>query len=107
MKRCPYCGYSNYDQASECRKCQASFLPQGSTPHTTSHWFGPEKARALRSKALAAVVLGLMMWVYWGGHGPWQVIDTPRLAGVRSWLEPLLIFGGGFLYVLGIFLQWV
>ena len=33
------------------------------------YWIGPERARAIRKKALAAVALGLLLKVYWGGYG--------------------------------------
>ncbi len=105
MKQCPYCGYSNYDGATECRKCQASFAPQPTTVYESPR-IGPDKARALRSKALAVFILGMMMRVYWGGKGPWPVIDNPTLAGLRTWLEPLLIYGGAALYIAGLVLRW-
>jgi hypothetical protein len=49
------------------------------------------------------VTLGLLVKVYWGGYGPWPVIDYPPWAEVRIWLEPLLLYGG----VAGYFLGWV
>jgi hypothetical protein len=107
MKQCPYCGYSNYDEAAECRKCQASFAPQTTTAIQKSFWCGPEKARVIRDKALAILVLGLLIKVYWGGIGPWPVIDNPTLASLRGWVEPLLIYGGALLYGAGWVLRWV
>lgn len=107
MKRCPYCGYSNYDTATQCRKCEASFAPQTSALETRTFWYGPEKARTLRRRALALCVLGVLMKVYWGGHGPWQPVDNPRLVSLRGWLEPLLLVGGGVLYVAGWLLRWI
>ncbi|PYV09883.1 MAG: hypothetical protein DMG23_09485 [Acidobacteria bacterium] len=106
MKRCSYCGYSNYDDATECRKCDASFVAKPEVVYK-SFWVGPEKARSLRGKALTAVVLGLMIKVYWGGYGPWHVLDNPTLAHVRSFAEPLLIYGGAILYLVGWVLNWI
>jgi len=106
MKRCPYCGYSNYDTATECRKCEASLLSHQPTTVYRSSRFEANMARSLRSKALAAIVLGILMKVYWGGKGPWPVIQNPTLASVRSWLEPLLLYGGAALYVIGLAMSW-
>jgi len=76
MKKCPYCGYSNYDTASSCRKCDTSFLAQASTDQQgRSYWIGPERAKAVRGRALSMIVLGLLVKVYWGGYGPWPTID--------------------------------
>lgn len=108
MKHCPYCGFSNYDKATECRKCQASFattVTRGTVYKT--YRFGPEKARTIRSKALSFVVLGLLIRVYWGGYGPWPVVDNPTLTLLRAWLEPLLLYGGLFGYVVGWILNWI
>ena len=102
MKRCPYCGISNYDNATQCRKCDGPFISRPATVLAQkSYWVGPRKARAIRHKALSVVVLGLLVNVYWGGHGPWPVIDYAPWAQVRSWLEPLLLYGGGAAYLLG------
>lgn len=102
MKQCPYCSFSNYDQATECRKCQASFVTSvGYAPASKSHLVGPEKARAIRGKALSFIVLGLLMHVYWGGYGPWPVVDHPTLAALRTWLEPLFLYGGILAYLTG------
>jgi ribosomal protein L40E len=102
MKLCPYCGYANNDNATQCRKCDGPFV---SRPPTTlsrkSYWIGPGKARRIRDKALTAVVLGLLIKVYWGGYGPWPVIDYAPFAQLRLWLEPLLLYGGGLGYVVG------
>ncbi len=107
MKQCPYCGYSNYDAATMCRKCEGSLaLQHGGTVYKTL-WFGPLKARALRSKALSFLTLGLLIKVYWGGYGPWPVVDNPSLAQIRPWLEPLLIYGGAATYVVGWILNWI
>jgi hypothetical protein len=101
MRPCPYCGYSNYDNAVECRHCQASFLQKESTLYEApTYWVGPQKARAIRSKALSFVVLALLMKVYWGGYGPWPVIEPPFL-NMRVWLEPLFMYGGAIAYVAG------
>ena len=108
MKLCPYCGYSNYDKATQCRKCDAPFVSQLTTSLTQkSHWIGPEKARAIRGKALSVVALGLLVKVYWGGRGPWPVIDYPPLAQIRAWLEPLLLYGGGIGYLVGWVLNFI
>ncbi len=108
MKQCPYCGYANYDRSTECRKCQASFAQQttGTTAYKTLR-FGPQKARAFRHKVLGFFILGLMIKVYWGGIGPWRAIDNPTLAGLRAWLEPLLLYGGALLYLVGWLLRWI
>lgn len=106
MKRCPYCGYSNLVEATECRKCQGSLVSQSATLYEPRR-VGPQRARDLRSRALSAIVIGLLMKVYWGGYGPWPVLDSPPWANVRAWAEPLLIFGGAAAYVVGWILKWV
>jgi hypothetical protein len=55
----------------------------------------------IREKALSAVVIGLLVKVYWGGYGPWPVIDYPPWAQIRPWLEPLLLYGGALGYLMG------
>ncbi len=50
---------------------------------------------------MAAFALGLLMKIYWGGHGPWTVIDNPTLVQIRTYLEPLLLYGGLALYGVG------
>jgi hypothetical protein len=109
MKACPYCGYSNYEPATECRHCQSSLLPQ--QPVTVcrpkEYFVGPKLAKSIRNKALAVVVVGLFMKVYWGGYGPWPVIDYPPFASVRPWLEHVLIFGGVVAYLAGWFLRFI
>jgi hypothetical protein len=109
MRLCPYCGHSNPDDATECRKCDGSFFSQSLPPAFAqkSYWIGPEKARSIRNKALAAVALGLMVKVYWGGYGPWPVIDYPPWAGIRPWLEPLLLYCGGVGYIAGWVLDFI
>ncbi len=104
MKQCPYCGYSNYGWATECRKCGASLVPQQGSVYKPL-WVGPEKARALRSKAFVAIVLGLLIRVYFGGYGHWPVIANPTLASIRAWLEPILLYGGVALYLAGFVLR--
>jgi hypothetical protein len=43
------------------------------------------------------------MKVYWGGYGPWPTIDFPAAAVVlRTFLEPLLLYGGAALYLFGL-----
>jgi hypothetical protein len=104
MKLCPYCGYSNYDNAVQCRKCDGPLVSRGATTvFQKSYRIGPEKEQVIRNKALAVLILGLLLKVYWGGYGPWPVIDYPPLVQVRPWLEPLLLYGGG----VGYFAGWV
>ena len=107
MKLCPFCGYSNYDQAAECRKCQASLVERSDQRIYKTKVVGPVKAHAVRSKALSFIVLGLLMKVYWGGYGPWPVIDNPTLALLRTWLEPLFMYGGAVGYLTGWVLNWI
>ncbi len=106
--QCPYCGQYNSDGATQCRKCDAPFGSSATAVYKAkAHLAGPEKAHSVRSRALLAVALGLLMKVYWGGFWPWPVFDNPTLAGVRGWLEPLLLFGGCALYVIGWLLNWI
>ncbi len=102
MKICPYCGYSNYDTAKVCRKCDSSLETQSGTVYQgKSYWIGPDKAKHMRSRGLSLVVLGLLVKVYWGGYGPWSPIDFPILVTMRTYLEPILLYGGALLYVFG------
>ncbi len=102
MRQCPYCGHANLDTDTQCRKCDASLVGAGGTVYRgRRHWIRPETAYAVRSKGLAILVLGLLIKVYWGGYGPWPVMDNPTLANLRSWLEPLLLYGGAALYAMG------
>jgi hypothetical protein len=101
MKVCAYCGCSNYDHATACRKCDASFASPGTLYQGRAYLFGPRHAHHLRSRALSLIALGLLMRVYWGGYGPWPVIDYPPFAHIRPWLEPLLLYGGAGLYLVG------
>ena len=64
-------------------------------------------ARVIRHKALSFIVLGLLIKVYWGGYGPWPVIDNPTLLALRTWLEPLFIYGGAAVYLVGCALNWI
>jgi len=108
MKDCPYCGYTNLDNATTCRKCDASLAQRQETrTYYKTYWVGPQKAQAIRSKALTAIVLGLLIKVYWGGYGPWPVIDYPPWTHIRPWLELLLLFGGVLLYLASWVLKWV
>jgi hypothetical protein len=108
MRPCPYCGYANYDNAVECRHCQASFLEKDGTLYKAPIcWVGPQKAREIRSKALSFIVLALLMKVYWGGYGPWPVVDAPLLVSLRIWLEPLFLYGGITGYLAGWVLNWI
>lgn len=101
MKDCPYCGYANPDFATVCHRCDASFVHRPAPRTRKTYWFGPERARQIRQKALSVIVLGLLIKVYWGGYGPWPVIDYPPWANIRPWLEPLLLFGGVLFYLAG------
>jgi divalent metal cation (Fe/Co/Zn/Cd) transporter len=108
MKRCPYCGYANYDVAQECRRCQSPFRVRAiQAPASRSFLFGPDKAHTLRSKALSLVVLGLMVKVFWGGYGPWPVPDDAALNSVRTLIEPLFLTGGLTAYCTGWILRWI
>ena len=101
MKTYPYCGYSNHDRATICRKCDGSFVAPGTVYPSDSPRLGPARARALRSRGLSLIVLGLLIKVYWGGYGPWPTIDFPILVTLRTYLEPLMLFGGTALYIFG------
>jgi hypothetical protein len=102
VKSCPYCGYSNYDQARICRKCDGPFVVSDTTvSEAPTHRVNPRLAHAIRNYALAMVVVGLLMRVYWGGYGPWPTIDLPILASIRVYAEPILILGGVAIYLLG------
>jgi hypothetical protein len=108
MLKCPYCGHANYNTATECRKCQGPLVKQGGTVYAArAYLVGPERARRIRDQALSGLVLGLLIKVYWGGYGPWPIMDNPTLAGIRGWLEPLLLYGGAGVYVLGWVLAWI
>ena len=56
MKRCPYCGYSNYDNATQCRKCDGPFVSRPTTALSSKYyWVGPGKAHDLgRRQVLVA-----------------------------------------------------
>jgi hypothetical protein len=102
MKKCPFCDYSNYDYATVCRKCDNPFvMPTGTVYKGKDYWMGPERAKVIRRRALSLIVLGLLIKVYWGGYGPWPVIDLPILTTLRTYLEPVLLYGGAVLYVIG------
>jgi hypothetical protein len=107
MRLCPYCGYSNIDGATECHKCQSSLVINQQTLYTGKrHLVSPLHAKYVRDRGLAALILGLMIKVYWGGYGPWPVIDNPTLVDIRPWLQPLLIYGGIAIYAVGWILNW-
>jgi len=105
MKSCPYCGYSNYEYARVCRKCEVQLAPTAGTvfqpKQKPTFAVGPVQARRLRNRGLVLIVLGLLMKVYWGGYGPWPPIDSPKLVAFRTWADPLLFVGGATLYLLG------
>jgi len=103
MKMCPYCNYSNYDNATVCRKCEGSFLAAGGTAYQAqTHRIAPDRTKTIRSDALSMIVLGLLIKVYWGGYGPWPTIDFPILVTIRAYAEPLLLYGGVALYIFGL-----
>jgi hypothetical protein len=102
MKKCPFCGYTNYDTATACRKCDSAFVVESATIYRgRTHILGALRGRWIRSHALCMVVLGLLVKVYWGGYGPWPTIDSPSLVTLRGYLEPLLIYGGAAFYLFG------
>jgi hypothetical protein len=102
MKNCPYCDYSNYDNATVCRKCDNSFVAERRTVYQgRTYWIAPVNAKVIRSRALSLIALGLLVKVYWGGYGPWPTIDFPILVTLRKFLEPLLLYGGALLYLFG------
>jgi len=102
MKTCPYCGYFNDGHATVCRNCDGPFLAAPGTIYQGyAYLFGPRRAGHLRSRALSMIVVGLLTKVYWGGYGPWPTIDHPTIVAIRAWLEPLLLYGGAALYLLG------
>lgn len=106
MKQCPHCGLMNESFAETCRQCRSPLYVYASGIEK-SYWMGPVKAKALRSKALSFIVLGLLMKVYWGGYGPWTVTDDPTLVGLGTWLEPLFLYGGAAVYLLGWVLKFI
>jgi hypothetical protein len=102
LKNCPYCHYSNYDNARVCRKCDGAFVATSATVYDgRTQKFGSKRAESIRGRALSMIVLGLLVKVYWGGYGPWPTIDFPILATIRTFAEPILVFGGLALYVFG------
>lgn len=103
MKNCPYCNYSNYDNATVCRKCEGSFVATGGTVYQSkTHRIASDRAKAIRSQALSMIVVGLLIKVYWGGYGPWPTVDFPILVTIRTYAEPLLLYGGAVLYIFGL-----
>ncbi len=106
MRQCAYCGVLNPDEATNCQQCRNP-LPDRQLVAWKPRRFGPEKGHEVRKKAMAAVALGLLMKIYWGGHGPWTVIDSPTLEQIRTYLEPLLLYGGIALYAVGWLLNWI
>ncbi len=106
MVQCGHCGIYNPEGATECSKCgaQLAHIPPALRQ---ARRIGPARGKAIRDKALTAIVLGLLIKVYWGGYGPWPVIDIPVLADVRPWLELLLLYGGAVEYIVGWALSWV
>ena len=66
-----------------------------------SYLVGPIRAQDIRRKAISFFVLGLLMKVYWGGYGPWPVVEIPVLSNLRTILEPLFLYGGLLAYIVG------
>lgn len=109
MRTCPYCGAVAYPNDIRCRKCEGALVSSHGTvysPPRPSFAIGPDRAHEIRRKALAFVVIGLMIKIYWGGYGPWPVVDDPTLVSLKTWLEPLFIYGGAAGYVAGWVLRW-
>ena len=79
----------------------------GSEAVARRHLVGPTKAHDIRRKALSFLVLGLLMKVYWGGYGPWPIVEIPILSDLRTILEPLLLYGGLLVYLVGWVLNWI
>ncbi len=106
MKSCAYCGYSNEDFVQTCVKCGTSLesLPK---IEIKTYRFGPAKAHDLRKKAIGCFVLGLMIKVYWGGYGTWTPYDTDFLMSLRTWIQPVLLYGGALTYAVGWVLNWI
>jgi hypothetical protein len=109
MNRCPYCGHSNHPAAIQCRKCENFLVSAGGTVYCPAKppLVGRGRAHDIRNKALAAIALGLLIRVYWGGYGPWPVVDDPILVRSRQWLEPCLLYGGTLGYFVGCLLRWI
>ena len=101
MLKCPNCGCRNSDEAAECRKCASLLLEQAGTVYESSvQSVGPGWAELLRSYALTSFVVGLVVKGYWGGYGSWPVMDFEPWATIRTWLGPVLLYGGASGYVL-------
>jgi hypothetical protein len=109
MTRCPYCGHVNNAAAVQCRGCENFLVSPGGTVFCPAKplLIGPQKAHDIRNKALAAIALSLLIRVYWGGYGPWPVVDDPTLLSFRVWLEPFLLYGGALSYFVGYLLRWI
>ncbi len=106
MKYCPYCGYANEDSREDCLKCGTS-LAHREEPKIKTYRFGPYRAHSLRHKAIGYFVLGLLIKIYWGGYGTWTPYDTDLIASLRTWIQPVLLYGGALTYVIGWILNWV
>ena len=105
MRPCPYCGYSNYEYARVCRKCEVALTPQASTVYEPGKPSAAPplavRSRRMRNRGLTLILLGLLMQIYWGGYSPWPPLDSPRIEAFRHWAEPLMFICGATLYVLG------
>lgn len=107
MERCPRCSFPIFGLALECSKCHFPLTQAGAiAAPARAPLIGAEKAKEIRRKALAAIVIGLLMRVYWGAHGPWPVPNDPTLLSLRNWLEPLFLTGGVIAYAAGWVLRW-
>lgn len=107
MERCPRCSFPIFGFAIECAKCHFPLGHAGTlvAPARTL-LVGAEKAKDIRRKALAAIVIALLMKIYWGAHGPWPVPTDPTFLSLRHWLEPLAFNGGIIAYAAGWILRW-
>jgi hypothetical protein len=107
MGTCPYCGSVTYPGDVQCRKCDGALVARPATlyagPKKVSRT--PQVAQDIRRKALAVVVIGLLLKVYWGGYGPWPVVNDPTLLALRKFAEPLLLCGGTMAYLTGWFVR--
>lgn len=107
MDRCPRCSFPIFGFALECAKCHYP-LARGGTLYAPARaqWFGVERAHDVRRKALAFLIIALLMKVYWGAHGPWPVATDPLLVSLRDVLEPVFFIGGLAGYAVGWVLRW-
>jgi hypothetical protein len=107
MNCCPYCRHPNDPTAIQCRECENFLVSPAGAIYCPAKplLVGAERAHRVRNKALAAIALGLLIQVYWGGYGPWPVL--PTLLSFREWLQPCLLYGGTAGYLVGCLLPWI